>query len=176
MVKTQASERVGVVVALDGRPAIVEYSELSAEAAKRRDPDGALTFRLGSIAVHAFTLPFLRDGLAADLPLHVAKKAILCLDPDGSFGERMGRKYERFLFDLFPAAPSVLPVEVVREREFAPVKSIDGADTPDAARAALDAEYRRWYSEAGVAPPVSPESPDAPFDLSPLTAEGPDDL
>jgi len=176
VLKTDASERVGVVAAVDGRPAIVEYSELSEEDSRRRDPDGALTFRLGSIAVHAFTLPFLRRGLAADLPLHVAKKAILCLDADGAFAERMGRKYERFLFDLFPAASSVLPVEVVREREFAPVKSIDGADTPDATRAALDAEYRRWYSEAGVAPPVAPESPDAPFDLSPLTAVGPDDL
>ncbi|MEE8105592.1 MAG: UTP--glucose-1-phosphate uridylyltransferase [Planctomycetota bacterium] len=176
VLKTDESERVGVVAAVGGHPAIVEYSEISEEASTRRDPDGALTFRLGSIAVHAFTLPFLRRGLAADLPLHVAKKAILCLNWEGALCERMGRKYERFLFDLFPAARSVLPVEVSREREFAPVKSVDGADTPAAARAALDAEYRRWYSEAGVAPPVSPESPDAPFDLSPLTAEGPSDL
>jgi UDP-N-acetylglucosamine/UDP-N-acetylgalactosamine diphosphorylase len=172
ILKREPGEKLGVVVRLDGRPAIVEYSEITPEQAAARDPDGELTWRLGSIAVHAFRLGFLREGLRSPLPLHSAVKDIPCVDRAGRRTRRRGRKYERFVFDLFPRARSLVAVEVLREREYEPVKNADGAESPATVRAALDAEYRRWYREAGKAPPEG----EGLLEVSPLEALGPEDL
>jgi UDP-N-acetylglucosamine/UDP-N-acetylgalactosamine diphosphorylase len=165
VLKTESGEKVGVVALVSGKPAIVEYSEITEEQALRRDPDGQLTFRLGSIAAHAFDLGFLRGELARGLPLHCARKEIPCLE-----GRKPGRKYERFLFDLFPAAASVSVVEVLREREYAPLKNLEGADSAATVRDALQHEYARWFREAGR------DAPDGTLEISPLVAEGPGDL
>jgi len=171
VLKTDPAEKVGVIVRQGGRPAIVEYSELSAEQQAARDPDGQLTYRLGSIAVHAFDLKFLRRVLATQLPLHTARKEIRCVDASGQVVRRPGRKFERFLFDLLPQADDITVVEVDRGTEFAPLKNATGADSPETVRHALSAQYRRWYVEAG-----KPAPPDDPIELSPLVAMGPADL
>jgi UDP-N-acetylglucosamine pyrophosphorylase len=62
-------------------------------------------------------------------------------------------KFERFIFDLFPLAERVEVHEVLREREFAPVKNAQGADSPDTARALVEAEVRRGYESRGVTTP-----------------------
>lgn len=171
ILKQDPGEKLGVVCRADGRPAIVEYSEISDEIARQRDPDGQLTFRLGSIAVHAFDIGFLRSELADDLPLHTAHKKIPCLGDDGQAERRKGIKFERFLFDLFPRADALRVVEVLREREYSPVKRPEGKESPATCRADLDAEYRRWYREAGREPPEGEF-----IELSPLDALGPEDL
>jgi UDP-N-acetylglucosamine/UDP-N-acetylgalactosamine diphosphorylase len=171
ILKERPEQKLGVVVRRAGRPAIVEYSELPADLAAARDPDGQLSLRLGSIAVHAFRLDFLRRELGRDLPLHRARKEIACVDSDGAKARRWGMKFERFLFDLFPRADDIAVAEVLREREYGPVKNAEGAESPETARAMLDAEYRRWYREAGKAPPEGER-----LELSPLEALGPEDL
>ncbi|MHC4548107.1 MAG: UTP--glucose-1-phosphate uridylyltransferase [Planctomycetota bacterium] len=171
ILKERPNQKLGVVLRRAGRPAIVEYSELPAELAQARDPDGQLTYRLGSIAAHAFRLDFLRRELAGDLPLHAARKEIPCVDRAGARNRRWGVKFERFLFDLFPRADALAVVEVLREREYEPIKNAEGHESPATARAALDAEYRRWYREAGKTPPH-----EELLELSPLDAVGPEDL
>jgi len=171
ILKQEPSQKLGVVVRAGGCPAIVEYSEIRAEQARATDPDGRLTYRLGSIAVHAFRLDFLRRELARELPFHAAHKQIPCTGEDGNLERRPGVKYERFLFDLFPRARDIGVVQVVREREYEPVKNAEGNESPATARAALAAEYRRWYVEAGKTPPET-----GPLELSPLEVVGPEDL
>ena len=169
--KTDPTEKVGVVACVKGLPSIVEYSEIGAHA-NARDPDGQLTFRLGSIAVHAFDLEFLAGALKTPLPLHRANKEIPGIDEQNNPARIPGVKFERFVFDLFPLADGLTVVETLREREYAPVKNAEGQDSPATVRAALDAEYRRWYEEAGAAPPEGSE----PLELSPLDALGPQDV
>lgn len=170
VLKSDPGERVGVVASRGGRPAIVEYSELSAEEAARRDPDGHLTYRLGSIGVHAFELRFLRRELRGNLPFHRAIRPVPCVDEAGRPTRVNGQKFERFLFDLFPCAPAVTVVECLREREFAPLKNAEGDDSPDSVRAAMRSEYLRWHIEAGRTPPAGP------IEFSPLEVDGPEDL
>ncbi len=170
VMKETPDQKLGLVVRLDGRPAIVEYSEAPAARAEEREPGGLLRFRLGSIAAHAFRLDFLRRALATGLPLHAARKEIPCVDGLGQAVRVKGVKYERFLFDIFPRAKEITVVEVTRAREYEPVKNADGYESPATSRSALDAEYRRWYREAGREPP------DATIELSPLDAIGPEDL
>jgi len=167
--KRRPDERLGTVVLRDGRPAIIEYSELPATMGSARDAAGRLVWRLGSIAVHVFSLEFLRAQLSEELPLHVAHKHIPCWGPDG-IQRRPALKFERFLFDIFPCADAVTIVEASREEEFAPVKNATGDDSPQTARQALLAKYRRWYEAAGR--PVTGRT----VELSPLDAVGPADL
>ena len=170
VLKRDPAEKVGIVASVGGKPALVEYSEITDEQAAARDGDGQLLYRLGSIAVHAFVLSFLQRELAASLPLHAARKRIPVVDADGNVSHCDGTKFERFLFDLFPRAKGVTAVEALREREFAPLKNAEGPNSPETVRAALEAEYRRWYEEAGVEPP------EGPLEISPLDAIGPGDL
>ena len=171
VVKTEPAERVGVVASIGGRPALVEYSDISDADSERRDEDGQLTYRLGSIAAHAFRLDFLRTELPRSLPLHVAHKEIPCVDGDGEADTRPGTKYERFLFDLFPRADEIVVCEVERAREFAPLKNFEGVHSPTDVRRQMDAEYRRWYAEADKTPPDQ-----TLLELSPLDAVGPGDV
>jgi UDP-N-acetylglucosamine/UDP-N-acetylgalactosamine diphosphorylase len=158
--KRSPDERVGVFARdLRGRHRIVEYTEI---------PDGGLPpdVDLGSIAVGAYGVAFLddlwRQGLR--LPLHRAKKKAPYLDRDGRRvepAEPNAIKLERFVFDLLPHAPRVEVHEVLREREFAPVKNAEGDDSPSTARALVAAEVARLHAEAGE--PLS-----GPPDLRPL--------
>ena len=45
-------EKLGVVVLVDGRPQVIEYSDLPPELAGLREPDGRLSLWAGSIAIH----------------------------------------------------------------------------------------------------------------------------
>jgi len=170
VMKERPEQKLGLVVRLDGRPAIVEYSEAPAARAEEREPGGQLAFRLGSIAAHALRLDFLLRALAKGLPLHVARREIPSVAGDGTELRVPGKKYERFLFDIFPRANDLTVVEVTRAREYAPVKNADGDESPETSRRALDEEYRRWYREAGREPPAGA------IELSPLDATGPEDL
>jgi UDP-N-acetylglucosamine/UDP-N-acetylgalactosamine diphosphorylase len=167
--KRDPSEKVGVFARdLDGRVRIVEYAEM---------PEGGLPdLVLGSIALHAFSLPWLASLVASpafSLPFHKATKRVPFLGDDGRLvtpAAPNAVKLEQFLFDLLPLAPRVAIQEVDRRREFAPVKNASGEDSPATARAAVAAEIARWHRVAGV--PV----PDPVPPLSPLVADGPEDL
>jgi UDP-N-acetylglucosamine/UDP-N-acetylgalactosamine diphosphorylase len=168
--KTSAAERMGVVVDLDGHTEIIEYSDLPAERAAARGPDGGLLLWAGSTAIHAFNRSFL-ERLAIDsgpLPYHRARKAIPHIN---DAGERVsplqpnGWKFEQFIFDALPQASATLVVEADRPREFLPVKNHDGADSPATVQAGLLQLYREWLDEAGAI-----VAPQARVEISPLVA------
>jgi len=171
--KRDASEKVGVFGrGLDGRVRIVEYSELP--------EGGAPDLVLGSIAIHALSIEWVRRLLAADpgfaLPWHRARKKVAHVADDGQVATPSAPnawKLEQFLFDLLPLAPRVAIQEVDRAREFAAVKNADapGAlDCPATTRAAVAAEIARWHREA------KRTVPDPIPSLRPLEADGPADL
>lgn len=146
--RASPEERVGMFARdLDGRLRVVEYSELEGLPAARE-------LALGSIALHALDLPWLRSLPLRDpafLPLHPARKRVEAFDP--AHGARRAQdaiKCERFLFDVFPWAARGEVQEVDRAREFAPVKNASGSDSPETARALVEAEVRRWHAERGL--------------------------
>ncbi len=67
-------------------------------------------------------------------------------------------KFERFIFDLLPAASRAIVVEADTAQSFAPVKNAPGdkRDSPDTAKAMMVALHRKWLEAAGakVAPNV----------------------
>lgn len=153
------ADRMGTLIRHGGGLRVVEYSEIREPQRSAREPDGSLRFWAGSIGVHAYSPALVRRLAGADapgLPYHAARKRVEALDPDGSDARPRpldAVKLERFVFDALPFAEGVAAVEACREEEYAPVKSLEGSETPRRARAALSALYRSWLREAGVEAP-----------------------
>lgn len=149
--------RVGNVVEVDGCTQIIEYSDLPEAMARKTNPDGSLFLWAGSIAVHVFDLTFLRRmcGQAEALPFHQAHKQVPYVDADGKRvkpGAPNAIKYERFIFDLLPAARNAIVVEARPAEAFAPVKNASGSEseTRETAQAAMVHWDRQKLRSGGV--------------------------
>jgi len=155
--KQEPLERVGNVVQVDGCLRVIEYSDLPDEVAHHRKPDGPLDIWAGSIAVHAMEVAFLeRLAASADaLPFHLASKKVPYVDSSGQRIEPQkpnAIKFERFIFDLMPAAQPAVLVEVDPAEYFAPLKNASGEkqDTPETVKAQIVALHTRWLRRAGA--------------------------
>ena len=148
--KVSAEERMGVMATVDGRTALVEYSDLPKELEQATEPDGSLTYWAGSTGVHCIDRAFAtRIGVGqVELPFHRAEKKVATVDdPDPSMPNAV--KFEAFMFDALPLAARTATVEMARDERFAPVKNADGADSPQTCRDAMVARSVRWLREAG---------------------------
>jgi UDP-N-acetylglucosamine/UDP-N-acetylgalactosamine diphosphorylase len=173
--KEQPEEKVGVLSLVNGRCAIIEYSDMPAEMSKERTPAGELAFRAGSPAIHLFSVPFLERVTSGDtrLAYHIAKKKVACLDENGqpvTPTKENALKFELFVFDALPLADRWLAMAVEREDEFAPLKNATGADSPETVRKLLVGRAARWLEAAGVAVPRENGEPKYPLEISPLFA------
>lgn len=157
VLRTDPSEKVGVYV-LDGRdrPRVAEYTELPPETASARAADGLPVFREANIASHLVALDLAETFAAQDMPWHLARKKIPHVDArtGDDRSDEFGCKYERFLFDAFPASGTMSVLRVDRAREFAAVKNAVGADSPQTARDALEVLHTAWRTGWGA--PRSP--------------------
>jgi UDP-N-acetylglucosamine/UDP-N-acetylgalactosamine diphosphorylase len=170
--KRDAAQRVGNVVSIDGVVQIIEYSDLPDEAAQRRTSDGELQLWAGNIAVHIFDVELMQRAAAdaESLPFHIAEKKVPHLDAAGrrvAPSKPNALKFERFIFDLLPAAKNALVVEGDPGEIFAPLKNAPGeaSDTEAHVQHRMAALHRQWLTAAGVA--VAPETP---VEISPLFA------
>lgn len=138
--KNAPDEKVGVMCLEDGRPSIVEYYELTEEMRDARDANGDPAYYFGVILNYLFRLTDL-ENMAGGLPLHIVEKKIPCLDEQGNPvkpEEPNGYKYENLVLDMIHQLDSCLPFEVVREKEFAPIKNKTGVDSVESARTLLE--------------------------------------
>lgn len=138
--KAAPDEKVGVMCLEDGRPSIIEYYELTQELMDAKDEKGEPAYNFGAILNYLFRVKDLVEIMNHHLPLHVVEKKIPYLDEQGMFIKPEapnGYKYEQLVLDMVHELESCLPFEVVREREFAPIKNRTGIDSVDSARELL---------------------------------------
>lgn len=138
--KTAPDEKVGVMCLEDGHPSIVEYYELTEEMMNTRNEKGDPAYNFGVILNYLFREKDLEALLEKKLPLHVVEKKIPYLDEEGNLvrpEQPNGYKFESLVLDMVRDMESCLPFEVVRDREFAPIKNKAGVDSVDTARELL---------------------------------------
>lgn len=138
--KNAPDEKVGVMCLEDGRPSIVEYYELTEELMNAKDEKGDPAYYFGVILNYLFRVPDLIEILEKHLPLHVVEKKIPYLNEAGEFVKPEapnGYKFESLVLDMIHQMNSCLPFEVVREKEFAPIKNRTGVDSVESARELL---------------------------------------
>jgi len=178
--KRDAKESVGLIVQKDGKPDVVEYSEIDSETAEARDSKNSelLKFRAANIVNHYYSFRFL-DSIADwvhKLPHHVAKKKIPCIDHEGKEvkpDKPNGIKLEQFVFDCFPflEMEKFACMEVKREDEFSPLKNAKGtgSDDPDTSKFDILQQGRRFVEDAGATVTSDGgEAKDSGIEVSPL--------
>ena len=148
--KVNPQEKVGVMCTEDGRPSIVEYIELTEDMLTQRDENGEYAYNFGVILNYLFRVDKLVNLLERKLPYHKSAKKIPYINEAGELvkpEEPNGYKYEQFILDMIQMLDSCLPFEVVRGKEFAPIKNKTGADrNPTSARS--------WYFPRTPWPPT----------------------
>jgi UDP-N-acetylglucosamine/UDP-N-acetylgalactosamine diphosphorylase len=152
--KRGPDEGLGVVVTRGGRLSVVEYTELTDAQKRATEPDGELRFKFGSVAIHVFSLDFLKRETSAGLPLHRAHKKVAYCDDDGrpaKPAQPNAFKFEKFIFDALPDARQALVLAFAREDEFSPVKNASGADSRETAQRDLILKAARRAEALGAA-------------------------
>lgn len=159
--KRSAKESVGLILLKNGKPDVVEYSEIDNATAEAKDPKqpDILKFRAANIVNHYYSFRFLEtiEEWAHHLPHHVARKKIPYVDMKN--GETIkpeklnGIKLEQFVFDVFPMLDlkNFASMEVKREDEFSPLKNAKGTgeDDPDTSKKDILDQGKRWIENAG---------------------------
>ena len=138
--KNAPDEKVGVMCLEDGKPSIVEYYELTEELMNAKDAKGEPAYNFGVILNYLFKVTDLENMMEKKMPLHIVEKKIPYLDEQGELvkpEEPNGYKFESLVLDMIHQMDSCLPYEVVRNKEFAPIKNKTGIDSVESARALL---------------------------------------
>lgn len=146
VVKANPHEKVGVFCRRNGKPNVIEYSEITDEMAEATDKNGELLYGESHILCNLFSIDAIERMGAEPLPYHVAFKKAKYIDKDGNLIEPdspNAYKFEAFLFDAFGEVDDMAVLRVKREEEFAPVKNADsaGVDCPKTAREL----YKKFY-------------------------------
>lgn len=174
--KREPEEPLGAFVLAGGRLVVREYSDLTPDEKKQTTPGGKLLFGLGSIAIHAIRVDFVRKMAAGGrgLPFHLAEKSSPFLDEAGNTVAPQGKniyKFEMFIFDALAEARRSIILEVRRNEEFSPVKNADGKDSPETCRRDMTALYAGWLEAAGLRVPRDQRgAPLHHIEISPLYA------
>lgn len=139
--KAAPGEKVGVLCREDGKPSIIEYYEMTEEMANLRRADGELEYGFGVILNYIFSEKKLEEIMNNYMPIHVVEKKIPYMDENGVYHtptEPNGYKFETLVLDMVHMMDDCLAFEVVREKEFAPIKNLHGVDSVDSARELLE--------------------------------------
>ncbi|CCK68228.1 UDP-N-acetylglucosamine diphosphorylase KNAG_0A05640 [Huiozyma naganishii CBS 8797] len=159
--KRDAHESVGLIATKDGRPCVIEYSEISNELAEATDEDGLLLLRAGNIVNHYYSVELLKEKLSQwcdSMPYHIAKKKIQYFDNTSNTvvkpEEPNGIKLEQFIFDVFPTSSLERfgCLEVDRTKEFSPLKNGLNSknDNSETSRQAYLTLGTSWLKQAGA--------------------------
>ena len=176
--KRNAKESVGLILLKNGKPDVVEYSEIDQATAEAKDPKqpDLLKFRAANIVNHYYSYRFLDsiEQWASKLPHHVARKKIPHIDIEK--GETIkpekpnGIKLEQFVFDVFPMLQldKFASLEVRREDEFSPLKNAKGTgeDDPDTSKKDILTQGAKWVKNTGAT--VVSERENSGVEVSPL--------
>lgn len=136
VIKRSPDEKVGVFCKRQGKPYVVEYTEISENMANLRDEEGCLVFGQSHVLCNMFNVEFLKGLENMPLPYHIAHKKTNYIDSTGVEcvpDAPNAYKFESFIFDAFSKADDILLLETKREDEFAPVKNSEGQDSPETA-------------------------------------------
>lgn len=136
LVKSNPEEKVGVFCKKNGKPSVVEYTEITKEMAYAVDENNNLMYGESHINCNMFNIKGLEIIGNQKLPYHSAFKKAAYLDENGNIikpEEPNAYKFESFIFDAFNKLEDMLIFRVKREEEFAPVKNKEGVDSAETA-------------------------------------------
>lgn len=137
VIKCSPDEKVGVFCKKNGRPAVIEYTEISEKMANERNENGELTYGDGHMLLNMYNIKALEIFAKEKLDLHPAHKKASYINENKTIinpEKPNAYKFEALIFDAFPALDDIALLRVKREEEFAPIKNKEGVDSAETAR------------------------------------------
>lgn len=137
LIKRDPYEKAGVFCKKNGKPFVVEYTEISSELAEMVDDKGEFVYGDAHILCNLFSIEVFEKMGSKGLPYHVAHKKTSYIDESGNKitpDKPNAYKYEAFIFDAFAYYDNMGIFRVKREYEFAPIKNKSGEDSPETAQ------------------------------------------
>lgn len=140
LAKTSPEENMGVLCLKDNRPFIIEYYELPNDLRFAYNEHGELLYKYGVTLNYLFNISNLEKLHYNTLPTHVVSKIIPYINTNGKLiypKNTNGYKFETLALDMVNLHDNCLAIEILRDKEFAPVKNLTGNDSVDSARQLL---------------------------------------
>ena len=149
VVKDNPHERVGVFGKMNGRPKVIEYTELPTKMAEQRDRKGELKYGESHIMCNLYTIDAIEKISKEPLIYHSAFKKNSYIDENGKEvipQEPNSYKFESFIFDAFELFDDIAILRGKREEDFAPVKNKEGVDSPRTAKEI----YEKFWNKSNI--------------------------
>jgi len=143
-IKENPDEKVGMLCLKNGKPSVVEYTELTDDLRYARKENGELLLSEAFIMMSLFNINVISEIAKENLPYHVAHKKSDIVDEEGIVHKPEAPnayKFETFIFDAYERLPKIGVLRYKREECFAPIKNAEGADSPETARALYKAYH-----------------------------------
>ena len=131
--KVSPQEKVGVICNVEGKPKIIEYYELPDAMMHEKTESGEYKYQYGVTLNYLFRKSALDSHKNLDLPFHYVSKSVH-VNTDTNI---MLKKAETLILDMISHYNKVCAYEIIREKEFAPIKNLSGNDSVETARALL---------------------------------------
>lgn len=121
IVKAYPDEKIGAFCKKNGKPAVIEYIELTEEMRNQRNLAGDLVYGESNFVSNLFSIEAIEKISTQKLRYHLAIKNNLY-------------KFESFIFDAFELFDQMLIMRIDRNKEFSPIKNKEGVDSPETAK------------------------------------------
>lgn len=131
--KSTPEEKMGVICRVDGKPTIIEYYEFPATLKYQKTESGEYKYQYGVTLNYIFKKTALDACRNLDLPFHYVSKSVR-INSDTNI---VLIKPEKLILDMISYFDKICAYEIVREKEFAPIKNRSGIDSVETARALL---------------------------------------
>jgi len=139
--KADPYEKIGVMCNKNGKTSIVEYIDLTEDMATATNENGERLYDFGVILNYLFSVDLLHEIKDKKLPVHVVTKKVEYINENGELvkpEKPNAHKFEMLCVDMIEFSHNCLPYEVVREKEFAPIKNLTGVDSVESAQELLE--------------------------------------
>lgn len=131
--KITPEEKIGVICKVDGKPRIIEYYELPDALKYEKTELGEYKYQYGVTLNYLFKKATLDAKRSLELPFHYVNKSVY-INSDTCV---VLKKAETLILDMISYFNNACLFEIIREKEFAPIKNRSGVDSVDTARSLL---------------------------------------
>lgn len=128
--KEQPLEKTAVFCNIDGKPNILGYEYITEEISELKNKDGKYIYRDENILEHLMTIEAVSKVAGLKLKYHRAFRKNTFIDNNSKeikYITEDSFKFEKFIFDVFSYFDKMLLLRVDKQKEFAPIKSLDGS-------------------------------------------------
>ena len=131
-----------------GKPAILDYADITLELSNLKNEEGMYLYREANMLSHIMSISAIKKVADIELPYHRAYKKNAFVNDEGMKqvpDKPNSFKFENFIFDAFSFFDDLLLLRVNTNEEFAPIKDFTGIYNPDTAKA----KYEKYSNMKG---------------------------